>query len=343
MINVSIIGANGYTGIELLNIFSKHKEVNIKYLVSVSNIGKEINDLYAGYKSFKNIQYSELNIKKIAEESDVVFTALPHGASAEIVGQLINLNCKVIDLSADFRYKNLSTYEEVYKIKHPYPKLDCVYGLCELNRSKIKEANLIANPGCYVTSNLLPLLPLVKENLIETDNIIINSASGTSGAGRKANLALNFCEVNENFKAYSVGIHRHGSEIVEKLQNNSSEKVVLQFTPHLLPIQRGILSTITTKLKENVDIDKITETYNKYYGNEQFIEFAENNMPSINTVKYSNCCNFGYYYDTKTKNLIICSALDNLIKGASGQAVQNMNIMFGFDENEGLEKNPYHI
>lgn len=344
MIKVSVIGANGYTGTELLNIFKNHPYVKVVSLVSQSNSGASVTSLYPGMQGYCDYKYDSVDYVKAAGESDVVFTALPHGASAEAVSMLNKGGVKVIDLSADFRYTNIDKYEQIYKVKHPARELKGVYGLPELFREQIKGANIIGNPGCYTTSAILPLYPLIKEGVIDKNDIIINSASGVSGAGRKAELSLNFCEVNENFKAYSLTNHRHTSEIEEKLSEACNDNVIVQFSPHLLPVQRGILSTIYVRLSAGITINKIQEVYDEYYCKEQFVKVDHNgNTPTLNMVKYSNNCRIGYVYDNRTERLIIVSALDNLIKGASGQAVQNMNILFNLPENTGLNGDPYHI
>lgn len=343
MIRVSVIGANGYTGAELLNIFRHHPLIEVGSLVSKSNSGKKVSELYPGMVAYRDKIYQEVDIKKIAQDSDVVFTALPHGKSAEIVSQLIQFGVKVIDLSADFRYDNVDKYQEIYKVEHIARDLVGVYGLPEINRETIKGKSLVANPGCYTTSAILPLYPLVKEGLIDTQDIIVNAASGVSGAGRKAELGLAFCETNENYKAYAVTTHRHTSEIEEKLSQAAGTNVILEFVPHLLPIQRGILSTIYVRPQSGVDERRIQDVYESYYGKEEFIVVDRDTLPSINQIKFSNYCKIGYKYDKRTGRLVIVSALDNLVKGASGQAVQNMNIIMGIPENTGLITQPYHI
>lgn len=344
MVRVSVIGANGYTGIELLKIFRNHPEIEVKCLVSQSNAGTDVTSLYKGFASYSDIKYEALDYEKIASQSDVVFTALPHGASAEAVKKFIELGVKVVDLSADYRYDDLDKYEEIYKINHPARELKGIYGIPELFRDKIKGARLVGNPGCYTTGSIVPLYPLVKEGLIDADNIIINAASGVSGAGRKAELSLNYCEVNENYKAYSPTNHRHTSEIEEKVGQAAGREIMVQFTPHLLPIQRGILSTIYLKLIDGITLEAIKRVYDSYYKKEMFVNVDHNgNLPSINHIKYSNNVNIGYVLDSRTGRLIVVSALDNLLKGASGQAVQNMNIMLGYKEYLGLSDLPYHI
>ena len=344
MIKVSIIGANGYTGAELLNILNGHSNVEIISLVSQSNSGLNVGSLYPGSVRYADNRYEAADYDYIAANSDVVFTALPHGASAKAVARLIKGGAKVIDLSADFRYTNIEKYEEIYMVAHPAKELKGAYGLPELFRDKIKGASLVGNPGCYTTGSIVPIYPLAKEGLIDTDHIIIDAASGVSGAGRKAELSLNYCEVNENYKAYSVINHRHTSEIEEKIGEGAGKEIQVQFTPHLLPLQRGILSTIYLRPQEGLTMAKLKEVYEDYYAKEEFVIVNHDAvMPSINTVKYSNYLRIGYVLDERTGRLIIISALDNLVKGASGQAVQNMNIITGLPENTGLIREPFHI
>ncbi|MCL1901333.1 MAG: N-acetyl-gamma-glutamyl-phosphate reductase [Firmicutes bacterium] len=340
MINVSIIGANGYTGLELLKILSLHKYVNVKKIVSKSNAGTKISDMYPHLETLKGRTFDGLAIKEIAK-SDVVFTALPHGVSAGICSDLIKLNdsLKIIDLSADFRYNDVSVYQKVYGYAHPDEKLlkTSVYGLPEIYFEKIKSAKLVANPGCYTTCSILPLYPLTKEKLINPDTIIIDAKSGVSGAGKKAETAYGFCEINENFSAYAVTTHRHTSEIEQEISLAAGKNIRLCFTPHLLPVQRGILSTIYCDLNKNACAEEIDSIYKKYYKDKPFIYVNDiGQMPQLKEVKNTNNLKIGYQIDYRLNKLIVVSVLDNLIKGASGQAVQNMNIMFGLNQDEGL-------
>lgn len=340
MVNVSIIGANGYTGLELMCIFANHPEAKIRHLVSRSNAGVPVTDIYPNLYTYKDYVFEDMDAEKIAGDSDVVFTALPHGASAEICGVFYNKGVKVIDLSADFRYRDLSVYEKWYKVTHPDPALNfkAVYGLPEIYREKIKKADIIGNPGCYTTCSILPLYPLLKEKLIDEKSIIIDAKSGTSGAGRKAEINNLFCEVNENFKAYSVTSHRHTSEIEQELSFAAGKEVMLSFTPHLLPLQRGILCTIYCNIQNAITAEEIYGAYAKYYANEPFVIVnKEGVLPEIKHVKNSNYISIGFKVDKRLNRLIIVSVIDNLTKGASGQAVQNMNLMFGIEETAGLK------
>ncbi len=344
MIKASIIGASGYTGVELLKIFSLHDQVNVMHLVSPNNVGKKVTDLYSGMHDYKDYTFSALDYDLIAADSDVVFCAFPHAASAEAAAEFIARGVKVIDLSADYRYDNIQTYEKVYKVTHPHPELKKVYGITELFREDIKVANLIANAGCYTTASIMPLYPLIQMGLIDNNNIIINASSGVTGAGRKATLAGSYTETNENYSAYAIGTHRHTSEIEEKLSVAAGSDIIIQFTPHLLPVNRGILTTICTTPLKGVTEKDIKSAYNKYYQSEQFVILGEDgDLPELKQVRGSNYIKIGYVMDTRTGRLIIISAIDNLIKGASGQAVQNMNVMFGIAENIGLKSQPMHI
>lgn len=336
MINIGILGANGYTGAELMKILSTHSQANLEILTSRSEQGKRIIDVYPKLTLLKNKIFSEPSLDSLSK-MDVVFSCLPHAASSELCSKLYNKGVKVIDLSADFRYKSLEIYQNTYKVKHTAPELlkVAVYGLPEINREKIKKSSLIGNPGCYTTSSILPLYPVIKEGLVSSSGIIIDSKSGTSGAGRKADIDLNFVEVNENFKAYGVTTHRHTSEIEEVLSLNTDQNVTVSFTPHLLPINRGILSTIYAPLIKQVDEIQVYDLYEKYYGNQTFVNITKD-LPQIKWATGSNNVFIGFRIDKKNNLLIIVSVLDNLIKGASGQAVQNMNIMFGLDETTGL-------
>ncbi len=341
-INVSIIGATGYTGFELLRILSKHPHCNISFITSRKTEDITIQDLYPAFYSRSNIKFENLNIEKIAQKSDIIFTALPHQASMKIVKEFLNFNKKVIDLSADFRFSNIDLYEKWY-CKHEEKELlqKSVYGLPEIFRDNIKKANLIANPGCYPTSAILGLYPILKEKINIDKNIIVDSKSGVTGAGRNPSLKTIFTEVNDNFSAYNVGSHRHEPEIEEKLTEIYGNNLNITFTPHLLPINRGILSTIYVTINEEINENHIRNIYMQVYKDEFFVKvLPENILPSTAMVKASNFCFIGLKYVKSKNQLIIISVIDNIVKGASGQAVQNMNIMFGFPENMSLENLP---
>lgn len=341
MIKAAIIGATGYTGITLMDILLKHKDVEIKYITSKSYAGEKFSQIYPKFESITDLVCIEENINEISKNVDVIFMALPHGIASGKINNDILKQTKVIDLGADFRLKDKNTYETWYQVEHKTPELlnDSVYGLCELNREKIKEAKLIANPGCYTTASILALSPLVKHQLIETSSIIIDAKSGISGAGRSLNIQNLYCEANETIKAYKVGSHRHTVEIEQELSIlNHNNKINLTFTPHLTPMNRGILATCYSKAKNQVKYEELINLYKTFYKNEFFIRI-KNSANDVETkfVTNSNFVDIGISYDKRTNNIIVTSAIDNLIKGASGQAVQNMNIMFNLDESEGLK------
>ena len=337
MIKVGVIGANGYTGFELLKLIHAHPELTLTAAASRSNAGTKLSELFPALKfAYGDAEFCEPDSDEIAAKSDVVFTALPHAASAEIGGKLFDKGVKVIDLSADFRYTDVKLYESTYGVTHPRSELNklAAYGLCEINRDNVKKAPVIGNPGCYTTCSILPLYPLVKNKLIDGNSIIIDAASGITGAGRKSDVAYNYCETAESFKAYGVTTHRHTTEIEEKLSVNSQIKV--SFTPHLLPCKRGILATIYANLNKGVTAADINDAYSCYGGEKFAVALGEGVLPELKWVVGSNVCAFGYKIDSKNNRIIIVSAIDNLLKGASGQAIQNLNIMFGLPEHTGL-------
>ena len=329
MISAAIIGANGYTGFELMRLLAAHPGTEVRMAASRSLAGTRVADTYPTlYGAYGDMTYSEVDLESAAA-CDIVFACLPHGESAEICGRLIDMGAKVIDLSADYRYDDISLYETTYKKTHPRKDLaaEAVYGMPEYYRREIAGARLIGNPGCYVTASVLALRPLTAAGVI-AGPVIVDAKSGVSGAGRKADVGYNFCETAENFKAYGVTTHRHTTEIEEKLG------VTLSFTPHLLPIKRGILATIYAGC--TADAATIQAAYDKYYKGEPFVA-ASPVLPEVKWVRGSNCCRIGYIPDKRPGRVIVISVIDNLIKGASGQAVQNMNIMFGLDETDGLD------
>ena len=331
MIKAGIIGANGYTGFELMRLLAAHPETEVAFASSRSLAGTRVADTYPTlYGAYGGMTYSDVDLGKAAE-CDVVFACLPHGESAEICGKLINGGTKVIDLSADYRYDDTGLYESTYKKTHPRKDLakEAVYGLPEYFRDKIVKARLIGNPGCYVTASVLAIRPLAEAGVIEKRGIVVDAKSGVSGAGRKADIAYNANEVLESFKAYSVSTHRHTTEIEEKTGTT------ITFSPHLLPIKRGILATIYCTLAPGKTGKDAEDAYG-VYANEPFVHFTGDALPEIKWAAGSNCCYIGMKYEAKTNRLIIVSCIDNLIKGASGQAIQNMNVMFGIPETTGL-------
>ena len=343
MVKAGIIGATGYAGGELVRILSKHKDAEIKWYGSRSYIGQKYADVYKNMFQIVDGECMDDNMEELASQVDVIFTATPQGLCASLVSEEILSKTKIIDLSADFRLKDVNVYEEWYKIEHKAPQFieEAVYGLCEINREEVKKARLVANPGCYTTCSILTAYPLAKEGLIDMSTLIIDAKSGTSGAGRGAKLPNLFCEVNENIKAYGVASHRHTPEIEEQLGYAAGEKVLLSFTPHLVPMNRGILATEYASLKKNVSWDEVKAVYDKYYADEKFIRvLGKDECPETKWVEGSNYVDIGFKIDPRTNRIIMMGAIDNLVKGAAGQAVQNMNLMFGLDECEGLDLVP---
>ena len=343
MIKVGIIGATGYAGGELVRILTGHKEAEIKWYGSRSYIGKKYADVYRNMFQIVDAECMDDNMEELAFQVDVIFTATPQGLCASLVNEEILSKVKIIDLSADFRLKDVKVYEEWYKIEHKAPQFleEAVYGLCEINREDVKKARLVANPGCYTTCSILTAYPLAREGLIDMSTLIIDAKSGTSGAGRGAKLPNLFCEVNENMKAYGVANHRHTPEIEDQLGYAAGEKVVLNFTPHLVPMNRGILATEYAKLTKEVSWDDVKAVYDRYYGNEKFVRvLGQDEYPETKWVEGSNYVDIGFKIDPRTNRIIMMGAIDNLVKGAAGQAVQNMNLMFGLEESEGLDLVP---
>ena len=340
MVRVAICGGSGYTGSELLRILSQHSGVEVNAVTSEKSAGKRVTDLFPHLVKYSGLIYGPMEKDRLLSKADIFFMALPHAASQEAVDFFFQKGKRVIDLSADYRLSDPTIYEEWYKTPHHYPNTlkRAVYGLPELYRKAIKKARLIANPGCYPTSALLALYPALKAGLIDPESIIVDSKSGTSGAGRKADVAVSFCEVNEGFKAYGVGVHRHTPEIEQELSNIASRAVMIDFTPHLVPMDRGIVTTAYAKLTKKISTGKIVELYNRKYVKEPFVRVLEEGFyPNAKHVRGSNYCFIGIKVNERTNTLVMASTIDNLVKGASGQAVQNMNIMLGFEETTALE------
>ncbi|MBI4687060.1 MAG: N-acetyl-gamma-glutamyl-phosphate reductase [Nitrospirae bacterium] len=339
MLKVAILGGSGYTGAELLRILASHPYTEITAVTSEKSAGKKITDLFPHLHKYSNLAYEAVDKERLLQRADLFFLALPHGASQEAVDFFFRNGKQVIDLSADYRLSEPDVYAEWYKTPHNYQKTlgKAVYGLPELYRDKIKASRLIANPGCYPTSAILGLSPAVKENIVDAETIIVDSKSGTSGAGRKAETAFLFCEVNEGFKAYGVAVHRHTPEIEQEASKIAGKKIFINFTPHLVPMDRGILSTIYLRIKKDIDTKDVLSIYNNYYSKEPFVNILNDGLlPNVKDVRGSNYCHIGLKVNKRTNTLIIVAAIDNLVKGASGQAVQNMNIMAGFEETTGL-------
>ena len=343
MIKAGIIGATGYAGAELVRLLLGHKEVEIKWYGSRSYVDQAYASVYQNMFQLVDEKCLDDNMEAMADQVDVIFTATPQGLCASLVNENKLNKVTIIDLSADFRIKDVNVYEKWYGIEHKAPQYieEAVYGLCEVNREKIKQARIIANPGCYPTCSFLSIYPCVKEGLIDPNTIIIDAKSGTSGAGRGAKVDNLFCEVNENIKAYGVAGHRHTPEIEEQLSYAAGEPVLINFTPHLVPMQRGILVTAYASLKKDVTYEEVKAVYDKYYDKEYFVRVLNKDVcPQTRWVEGSNFVDVNFKIDPRTKRIIMMGAMDNLVKGAAGQAVQNMNLLFGLDEKTGLQMAP---
>lgn len=343
MIKAGIIGSTGYAGQELVRLLMQHKDAEIVWYGSRSYIDKKYYDVFHNMFEIVDDVCMDDHMEELAQKADVIFTATPQGLCSSLVSEEVLSKAKIIDLSADFRIKDVNRYETWYGLKHQSPQFieEAVYGLCEINREEIKKARLIANPGCYPTCSTLSIYPMAKEGLIDMNSIIIDAKSGTSGAGRGAKVDNLYCEVNENIKAYGVATHRHTPEIEDQLSYASGENVVLNFTPHLVPMNRGILITAYANLTKEVSYEEVKEIYDSYYKEEKFVRVLDQNLcPETRWVEGSNYVDVNFKIDPRTGRIIMMGAMDNLVKGAAGQAVQNMNLMFGLKESEGLELVP---
>lgn len=343
MIKVGIIGATGYAGGELARILMGHKDAKIVWYGSRNYIDKKYADVYQNMFQIVDAKCLDDNMEELAKKADVIFTATPQGFCASVISEAILADTKIVDLSADFRIKDVDTYEKWYGIQHKSPQFieEAVYGLCEINREDVKGARLVANPGCYTTCSILTAYPLAKEGLIDMNTLIIDAKSGTSGAGRGAKVGNLYCEVNENIKAYGVASHRHTPEIEEQLGYAAKEDVRISFTPHLVPMNRGILATEYATLTKQTTYEEVKAVYDKYYKEEKFIRVLDEGIcPETKWVEGSNYVDINFKIDPRTNRIIMMGAIDNLVKGAAGQAVQNMNLMFGLPESEGLELVP---
>lgn len=343
MIKTGIIGATGYAGGELVRILANHHDVEIKWLGSRSYIDQKYYEIYRNMFRIVDDICRDDHLEELAGQVDVIFTATPQGYLASRLNEALLSKTKFIDLSADYRIKDVSVYEEWYKMEHKSPELleQSVYGLCELYRERIRNTRLLANPGCYTTCSILTAYPLVKEGLIDPNTLIIDAKSGTSGAGRGAKTDNLFCEVNENIKAYGVLTHRHTPEIEEQLSYACGKDVKLIFTPHLVPMNRGILVTAYADLCRSVTYEEIRAVYDKYYADECFVRVLDRDVcPETKWVEGSNYVDINFKTDPRTNRVVMMGALDNIVKGAAGQAVQNMNLMFGLPETEGLHLIP---
>lgn len=339
MIKVGVLGATGYAGIETVRLLLRHSGVTLARVVSHSNVGIKISDLYPNLRGICDMEFSALDVDDISENCDVVFTALPHGASKEVIPSLYDKGLKIVDLSGDFRYDDPAVYEKWYGQPHSAPELleKSVYGLCELYRDKIKGARLIGNPGCYTTCSITGLYPIVHSGYADNSSIIIDAKSGVTGAGRGLKLPNLFCECTETMKAYKVATHRHTSEIEQELSHAAGEDIILSFTPHLAPMKRGIFATCYINLREKKTTEELVALYKTFYKDEQFITvYDAGSLPEVKHVTGSNRVGIGIVVDERLNRAVIISCLDNLIKGAAGQAIQNMNIMCGLPEGTGL-------
>jgi len=339
-LKIAIVGSSGYTGGELFRLLLNHHRAAVTVVTSEKSAGKPITSIFPHLSGLTELVCEPLDPEAIAKKADFVFLALPHVTAQEAAFRFQQLGTKVVDLSADYRLADPSLYEKWYEHCHQYPELleSAVYGLPELHREKIKKASLTANPGCYPTSAILGLAPLVKKGAVELSTIVVDSKSGVSGAGRSPSLAHHYPEVNEGLMAYKVGTHRHTPEIEQELGGLAGRAVTISFTPHLIPMNRGILSTIYATLNSPVDTGQVHALYREFYGNEPFVRVLPvGQFPNVRNVRGSNFCDIGVYADPRTGRAVVVAAIDNLVKGASGQAIQNMNLMMGFDETEGLK------
>ena len=343
MIKAGIIGSTGYAGGELARLLLQRDDIEIKWYGSRSYIDQKYASIYQNMFRIVDDACMDDNMKELADQVDVVFTATPQGLCASLMDEDVLSKVKVIDLSADFRIKDVSVYEKWYKLTHASPQFigEAVYGLPEINREKVKKARLIANPGCFPTCSFLSTYPLVKEGLIDPNTLIIDAKSGTSGAGRGSKVDSLYCEVNENIKAYGVASHRHTPEIEEQLSCAAGKPVTISFTPHLVPMNRGILVTAYASLTKKVSYEEVKAVYDKYYRDEYFVRVLEKDVvPQTRWVEGSNFADVNFKIDTRTNRVVMMGAIDNMVKGAAGQAIQNMNLMFGLPENTGLKQIP---
>jgi N-acetyl-gamma-glutamyl-phosphate reductase len=339
MIKASIIGGTGYAGQELIRILMRHPEVEVISVGSRTFAGQKLSDIYGNYEGLTDLICKPADIDELAKKSDVVFLALPHGIASKMITKGVLEQTIIIDLGADFRLKDVDIYEKWYQTDHYNKELipEAVYGLCELHRDEIKKARLISNPGCYTTCSILSLAPLFKYDLIDETSIIIDAKSGVTGGGRGTILPFMYAECNESIKAYKIGEHRHTPEIEQELQQINGSHFNLLFTPHLVPMNRGILALSYATLKKEISLEELQKLYKTFYKDEYFVRLTGNRMPETRWVKGTNFCDIGLKIDERTNRVIVVGAIDNLVKGAAGQAVQNMNIVFEFEEKMGID------
>lgn len=341
---VSVIGATGYAGAELLSILHRHGKADVVHITSESHTGKNITELYPHLRGVYDMTLESMaDIEAIGRDSDFVFIALPHGHAMDVGKKLADTPARIIDLGADYRFADTSVYEKWYHIAHTDKDANRAYGLAEIYREEIRTAKIIGNAGCFTTAGILALAPLAKHRLIDMDSIIIDAKSGVSGAGRSPKLGNHFPELTENFKAYGVAGHRHTPEIEQAMTDLSGENAIISFTPHLVPMSRGILATCYAKIKTEITADMIDAAFQKMYANEYFVRvLGRGGYPATKEVRGSNFCDIAWHIDERTNRVIVLSAIDNLVKGAAGQAVQNFNIACGFDEKTALDVAPLY-
>lgn len=344
MTKVSILGATGYAGAELVKLLLHHPNVTLTHITSESHTGQALADIYPYLRGITNLTLESMeNLDAIAKDSDFIFIALPHGHAMKVGKSLESTSVRIIDLGADYRFNDSKVYEAWYHVPHTHPDAHSVYGLAELNRATIKSAKIIGNAGCYTTASILALAPLVKNKLIQTDSIIIDAKSGTSGAGRSAKLDTHYPEFYDAFKAYGVATHRHTPEIETALSKLNGSPILLNFTPHLVPMSRGILATSYANLKKDFTPNDINNAFETTYGKEPFVRLLGlGAYPNTKYVRGSNFIDIAWHIDERTGRIIVLSAIDNLVKGAAGQAVQNFNIACGYDETTGLDLVPMY-
>jgi N-acetyl-gamma-glutamyl-phosphate reductase len=338
MIKAAVVGASGYTGVELFRLLTSHSGVKLVGAYDIRNAGKPVSEVHPNLRGLVDLKITEPDYAKIGKLADVVFVATPHGVAMKFVPELLGGGAKVVDLSADYRFEDLKVFERHY-IKHESPQFKAVYGLPELHRAEIKRAKLVANPGCFPTAAILSVAPLIKQRLIDLDNIVIDAKTGTSGAGAAPSEVTHHPTTGANIRAYAATTHRHAPEIDQELSKLAGQNIKAHFTPHLIPIVRGILSTAHVFLKKSVDNKALLDLYRKFYAREPFVRVVEG-LPQVNFVVGSNYCDIGLELEAVGNRLVVVSAIDNLIKGASGQAIQNMNLTFGLDETTGLKFPP---
>lgn len=344
MTKVSILGATGYAGAELVKLILQHPNATLTHITSESHTGQALADVYPHMRGITDLTLESMdNLEAIAKDSDFIFIALPHGHAMAVGKALVDTPVKIIDLGADYRFSDTKVYEAWYHVPHTHPGAPSVYGLAELNREAIKSAKIIGNAGCYTTASILALAPLVKNHMIQTNSIIIDAKSGTSGAGRSAKLDTHYPEFYDAFKAYGVATHRHTPEIEAALGKLNGAPIMLNFTPHLVPMSRGILATAYANLNEGVTPDAVSQAFEKAYATEPFVRLLGlNAYPNTKYVRGSNSIDIAWHIDERTGRVIVLSAIDNLVKGAAGQAVQNFNIACGYEETTGLKLVPMY-